>query len=656
VLEEGEPGASLETVLPSDAVLEAEVTSNRPDCLGHLGIARELAAASGRPLKGDFMPLFTGGIEPPGTDLVHVSIEAQDLCRRYIGAAVSGVRVGPSPLWMRRRLQLAGSRPISNVVDISNYVLLEYGQPLHTFDLARLSGSEIRVRRAWDGESLDCLDGVTRQLNGQMLVIADAQRPVALAGVIGGAESAVSPQTRDILLESATFDGTNVRTTSRALALRTEASSRFERGLVPELALAGARRAAQLLTQVAGGSVHRGWAESYPRPQEPVRVRLWPIEIDRRLGVHIPLEEAEASLSRLGFQVQVGEDGAWDVLTPVFRADVGIPEDVIEEVGRIYGGNRIPARLPARPSQARTSFQTERPLDRMAETMIGAGFTETISPALTASSRQEALGLGEGLVRVGNPLSDEMDCLRTSLLPSLLEVAVLNRSQGRREVRIYELARVYSSVPGLGGQPQAPVETLTLATLTSSDDHGRPTLIGLKSVLDRMVKGAGRPAPTYTPAQGTLFHPGRCVRVNIGNAMIGLLGEIHPRSVRDFDLDGRWAGFEVMSELLALPWGGFRVPDLPRYPSAQRDLAVVVAEPALAADLLASITRTGGSLLEQVVAFDEYRGKQIGEGRKSLTFALTFRSPDRTLTDAEVEEVMDEINRELAAGHGAELR
>src|SRR5438132_1961367 len=337
ILERGKPGHPLTSVIPSQAIMEAEITSNRPDCMGHLGVARELAAGLDRPMKRDFMPSFTGTADPPGRDLVKVSIDDPDLCSRYIGAVIKDVRVGPSPDWMQRRLRACGVRPINNIVDITNYVLLEYAQPLHAFDLNKLEGPEIRVRRARAQEKLLCLDGVERELTPEMLVIADAIRPVAVAGVIGGEDSAVTSETTDILLEAANFDGPSVRQTSRALGLRTEASARFERALPPELALAGARRAASLIAELAAGKVHREWADVYPRPQEPVRVDLRPALIDEVLGTHVPLEEAEAILKRLNFHVKVQGDGEWDVLPPVFRLAVTIPEALVREGGRESG-------------------------------------------------------------------------------------------------------------------------------------------------------------------------------------------------------------------------------------------------------------------------------------------------------------------------------
>ncbi|MDQ6691579.1 MAG: phenylalanine--tRNA ligase subunit beta, partial [Candidatus Dormibacteraeota bacterium] len=461
LLQEGEPGMDLSVLYPVSAILVAEVTPNRPDCLGHLGVARELAAAAERELKWDFMPPFTGGIDPAGTDLIRVLVESPDLCRRYIGAPISGVRVAPSPDWLQRRLRAAGVRPISNVVDVTAYVMLEYGQPLHVFDLATLAGAQIKVRRAHAGEDLLCLDGQRRSLSPEMLVIADAERPVAIAGVIGGSDSGVKEGTSDVLLEAATFDGISVRATSRALHLRTEASSRFEKDLSPELALAAARRAATLIHELTGGRVHRDWADEYPRPQEPVRVSVEPAAIDRLLGVKVPQEESQGILRRLGFHVRVLDHGEWDVLPPVFRLDVAIREDIVEEIGRIHGIERIPPTLPGRRRSSWTPAKTAEADWRLREVLLGAGFDETVSPALVSGRLLQRLGLSAGARTVTNPMSDEADTMRTSLLLSLLEVLVRNQDRSGARPSIFEMARVYSGT----GPDGLAVETIRLTAL-----------------------------------------------------------------------------------------------------------------------------------------------------------------------------------------------
>jgi len=659
ILDSGTPGAPLTTVIPSQAIMEAEVTSNRPDEMGHLGVARELAAGLDRPVKRDFMPSFTGTASPPGRDLVKVTIEDPDLCSRYIGGVITGVKVGPSPDWLQRRLRACGVRPINNIVDITNYVLLEYAQPLHAFDLAKLSGPEIQVRRAREKESLLCLDGVKRELTPDMLVIADAERPVALAGVIGGEESAVNEATTDILLESATFNGANIRQTSRAIGLRTEASARFERALPPELALAGARRAASLIAELAGGTVHKDWADVYPRPQEPIRVNLQPRLIDDVLGTHVPLEEAESILKRLNFHVKVRGDGEWDVLPPVFRLDVTIPEDLVEEVGRVWGYDRVPPTLPGRRHDRWTPLtpSLDRRLDSAREVLAGEGYTETWNPALVSGRKLEELRIAAHAMKVSNALSDDMDTLRTSLLPSLLDVVALNRDRGKADVRAYEIAAVYLARVGeKDSQPEEPLRLGAIAVAGATADEGRAAFYALKAVLDACVSSLSAPACAYQRGAAQLFHPGRCGAVVLDGRQLGYLGELHPTVVAGAKIDGRLVAFEIDIEPVLAAARVARATPLPRYPSVERDLAVVVEETVAAGAIHAAIKEVAGDLLEQVRAFDEYRGAQVADGHKSVAFALTFRSPERTLTDAEVDRVMAEIRLGLEKKYRARFR
>jgi phenylalanyl-tRNA synthetase beta chain len=667
ILEGGKPGDPLTSVIPNQAVLDAEVTSNRPDCMGHLGIARELAAGLDRPLKRDFMPAFTGTADPPGRDLVKVSIDEPNLCSRYIGGVITGVKVGPSPEWLRRRLRASGVRPINNIVDITNYVLLEYAQPLHAFDLAKLSSAghaadgvpEIHVRRARSGERLACLDGVERELTADMLVIADGKRPVALAGVIGGEDSAVTSETVDILLEAATFSGPSVRQTARVFGLRTEASARFEKGLPAELALAGARRAASLIAELAGGKVHREWADVYPRPQEPVRVRIRPALVDEVLGTHVPLEESESILKRLNFHVRVLDDGEWDVLPPVFRLDVTIPEDLVEEVGRVHGYDHI---APTLPGRRRDKWSPSLPslgrrLDAAREVLAGTGFNESWTPALVSGRLLETLRISAQAMRVSNALSDDMDTLRTSLVPSLVGVVALNRDRGRAEVRTYEIAAAFLARVGeKTAQPEEPLRLAAVATAGATSESAREGFYAMKSVLDKCINALNAPACEYQRASAELFHPGRCAAVIVDGRQLGYLGELLPSVGASFKVEGRVVAMEIDVEPLL---AGSRIPraqPLHKFPAIERDLAVVVENHVAAASLESAIKEAGGPLLDSARAFDEYRGAQVPEGHKSVALALTFRSPERTLTDAEVDRVMTEIRLGLEKRHRARFR
>ncbi|HXB04480.1 MAG TPA: phenylalanine--tRNA ligase subunit beta [Candidatus Angelobacter sp.] len=660
ILDSGKPGDPLTTVIPSQATMDVEVTSNRPDCMGHLGVARELAAGLDRPLKVDFMPAFTGKAEPAGRDLVKVSIDDTDLCSRYIGGVITGVKVGKSPDWVQRRLRAGGVRPINNIVDITNYVLLEYAQPLHAFDRTKLSGGEVHVRRARAGEKLLCLDGVERELTPEMLVIADAEKPVAIAGVIGGEETAVTDATTDVLLEAATFNGPSVRQTARAFGMRTEASARFEKGLPAELALAGARRAAALIGELAGGAVHREWADVYPRPQEPVRIRLKPWLVDEVLGIHVPLEDSEAILIRLGFHVRVLGDGEWDVLPPVFRLDVSIPEDLVEEVGRVWGYDRVPPTLPGRRRDRWTPSTPSmgRRLDTARQVLAGAGFTETWNPALVQGRLLDELRVGARALRVSNPLSDDMDTLRTSLLPSLVNVVALNRDRGRTGVEVYEIAAVFLARVGdkTTQQPEEPQRLGAVADAGTTAESGRGAFYAIKSVLDGCVRELGAPACSYQRASAEMFHPGRCAAVFLEARQLGYIGELHPFVVANAGLEGRLVAMEIDLDPILVTAEIRRAQALPRFPAIERDLAVVVEEHVAAGALLATIREAGRDSLESTRPFDEYRGAQVPDGSKSVAFALTFRSPERTLTDAEVDNVMAEIKLALEKKHGARFR
>src|SRR6266436_5455093 len=384
LLDRGEPGESLAKYIPPDAILEAEITPNRPDCLGHIGVARELGAAAGRDFKANFMPPYIEGVQPPAGELIDIAIDVPDLCSRFVAVPITGVKVGPSPDWVQRRLRAAGVRPISNVVDATAYVMLEHAKPTHVFDAGKLAGKQLHVREARDGESLLCLDGQTRKLGPGMLVVADAKGPVAIGGIIGGEESGVSEATTDVVIESAGWDGVNIRATSRALGLRTDASLRHEKGLAPEMAMAAARRAAALVRDWAGGQVHTEWVDVYPRQQQPVRIELEPRRVDDLLGAKVIAQDIEQQiLPRLGFQVGYGgQEGFYEILPPVFRLDVSIPEDVIEEIGRIYGIQNIPATLPGSRRQTWEVMSPDDHFGRLREVLLGAGFDEVVSPAL----------------------------------------------------------------------------------------------------------------------------------------------------------------------------------------------------------------------------------------------------------------------------------
>jgi phenylalanyl-tRNA synthetase beta chain len=401
--------------------------------------------------------------------------------------------------------------------------------------------------------------------------------------------------------------------------------------------------------------VHRDWADEYPRPQQPVRVRVDPARVDALLGLHVPLEESQAILRRLGFHLRALDDGAWDVLPPVFRLDVALPEDIVEEVGRIHGIDRIPATLPGRRRSTWVPSAAAHPPSRLREVFLGAGFDEAVSPALLPRRLLEKLGLAEGARTVINPMSDEQDTMRTSLLPSLLLAAVTNQNRSGSRVELFELDRVYRGTLA-DGRAEEPTRLAALARVGGGEAAGRDAFARLQAVIDRLARDLAAGPVEYRPATVANFHPGRTAGVLLAGHQIGVVGEIHPATLAVFGLDGRAVGLDLDAEALLGAAGERKATELPRFPAVDRDLAVVVSDSVPAARLMATIGEAGGPLLEAVAAFDEYRSSQLGEGVRSIAFALTFRSPERTLTDSEVDSVMASIGSRLQAAHGARPR
>lgn len=647
-----------------DTVLHLEVTPNRPDCLGVLGVAREVAALTGRSLRPPDLAYPEAG--PDVIERARVEIQAPDLCHRYTATIVEGIRVGPSPSWLQARLDAAGVRPINNIVDITNYVMLEVGQPMHAFDVETLRGRRIEVRRARSGESLTTLDGTIRPLSSDFLVIADSARPVALAGIMGGAESEVTDRTTTVLLESANFDRVTVRRSSRLLRLRTESSARFDKGLPPAIAPQGLRRATRLLVELCGGRAWRGILDVYPNPPCPVEVRLAPEELRRILGIELTSAQTAGVLGRLGFQCR--EEGqALLVTPPAYRTDIRIAADLAEEVARLIGYDQIPTTtmsgaIPSHPPHPLTVL-----IERVKDLLAGSGMQEVITyslvgPRLLGRTNCGALsGVPRPLV-LANPLTPDQEILRTSLLPSLLECVVKNLRPGEGGVRLFEVGRVY--LPRQGDLPQER-EMLGLAMagprwlrrLGSVDaEHEFADLKGVvEELLDRLyVKGA-----TFERCTGEgLFHPGRTAEIGWRGRQLGAIGEVHPAVARNLELRGATFVAELDIEILlgAVEVESFRVSLPPRFPEIRRDLAVVVDEQVAVARLLEVIREAGGPLLVSAELFDLFRGGGVPAGRKSCAFALVFRSPERTLIDGEVAVLETRIIEELERVAGARLR
>ncbi|MFQ5656285.1 MAG: phenylalanine--tRNA ligase subunit beta [Candidatus Methylomirabilales bacterium] len=658
------PGVLLSQALSlEDDILEIAITPDRGDCLSHLGVAREVAALTGAPLRFKAATPRDGGRRIQ--DLTAVSVKATDLCPRYAARMIQGITIGPSPFWLRRRLALLGLRPINNVVDATNYVLLEMGQPLHAFDHARLERGRIVVRKAKKGERIVTLDGVERLLDPAMLVIADAVRPVALAGVMGGAATEVTGNTQDLLLESALFQPASVRRTAKTLGLATESSYRFERGVDPEGIVRALDKVAALIVQVAGGRVARGVLDlrvKRPRPK-PISLRIG--RVDQILGTPIPQAEVQRTLRRLRCQETRRRANVLAVTPPSHRLDLTREIDLIEEVARLRGIDRVPSSLPVgevRPAGVPPFFGIERQIRRL---LSAWGFQEAVNFSFTREELFDKLRLPGAdsrrrVVRIRNPLGGEA-VLRSFILPSLLENVVYNESRGARAVKLFEIARTFRPQSGVA----LPVEGRVAGVVAAGDwlpawwgtQRGGVDFYDLKGVLEALGRVVGVSIDLRTGTEIPYLHPGRQAEIVLGGELLGWIGEIHPEVVRIFDLSLSVVALEIDLDLVDRQRRAAStfIP-LPKYPAVLRDLAVVVPESVPAAELEAVIRRSGGGLVETVRLFDVYRGEPVPEGKKSLAFSVQYRAPDRTLTDAEVAMIQGNIVQTLERDLEAVLR
>jgi phenylalanyl-tRNA synthetase beta chain len=663
------PGTPVADIL-GDIVLDLDVLPNMARCLSLIGVAREVAALTGGTVKLPPHQMEAKG--EPIEGRVQVAIADPNLSRRYAAALIKNVKIGPAPAWMQRRLTCAGMRPISSIVDITNYVMLEWGQPLHAFDhdklVARAGGKapQITVRPAKKGETLTTLDGQKRELTPEHLVIADTVGPIALAGVMGGAETEVSEQTRNILLESASFDFVSIRRTMKHFNLPSEASVRFSKGIHPETVRPAAERAAELMRQHAGGTVCKGLVDCYPAPIEPQVVELKMAEVRRQLGVDFPQAEAVRILKALQFEVQEGRGDALKVKTPPHRLDIQVgPADLIEDLVRIYGYDRLPATLLADqlPDQ-----HTNWPLvleERVRDLLVQAGLQEVINYSLTMPEREAPLGLTQGeYVRLLNPISSERVVMRHTVLAGLLETAAANLRH-TDDVRLFEVGPVYLS---RGDQP-LPDEPRRLALVLTgrrcsefwAESAAAPApldFFDLKGVIEALTGNLHLPEVVYQPSQAVYLHPGRAAELQVAGKPVGSFGQLHPKVAEQYDLAGRSilaAELDVEALLAAVPVR-YKYEPVPRFPAALRDIAVIVPEATPADRVAAEIRAAGGALLSGLRLFDVYRGESIPTGTRSLAYALAYQAEDRTLTDKEVDKAHKKIEDRLKHVLKAQVR
>ena len=665
-------GADVVQVLKlDDLILELELTPNRADCLGMWNVAREVAALT----EGEIHLPEINSSEEGGAcaDLTKVEIVNQELCSRYVARIIKDLKIAPSPLWLQQRLIAAGVRPINNVVDVTNYVMMEMGQPLHAFDYDLLKENRIVVRRAEEGEELVTLDGQLRKLNPEMLVIADAVKPVAIAGVMGGLETEVTEQTKTILLEAAAFNGPSIRRTSHALGLRSEASLRFEKTVEVEQVRLAADRAVQLLTQIGAGVAVEGCVDCYPlRQQERQAIRLRIKRVNQILGTTISASTMEMILKALQITFLEKSRDSWLLLPPSYRRDLESEIDLIEEIARLYDYERIPTTLPEGVTTQGMRTPEQKLRYQLRKRMVAQGLVEVINYSFINRAQLDFLGIPDGAslkdtVVIKNPLSEEQGVMRTSLLPGLLDTVKRNINKHNKNLKFFELGKVYFA-EGFPEQSKLPVEKWTLGVVATgkrekSWAYGAEEydFFYLKGVVENLLTGLGYTEDEYTFAAVCDLpglHPRRTASIRIKGKEIGVLGEVHPLVLEKYGIEQRVTMVNLEVEKLAtekITQKGLVVP-ITKFPAVARDLAIIVPEEVTTADVAALIKEQGNEWLKEVRLFDLYRGQQIKENSKSLAFSLTWQAPDKTLTDEEVNILHQKIEVALQEKFGAGLR
>lgn len=645
----------------NDEVVEFEITPNRPDCLSMVGIARETAATFATPFRKPVVTVKEAGGNV--NELASVEIKDRDLCPRYAARVIENVKIGPSPEWMKERLRAAGIRPISNIVDITNYVMLEMGQPMHAFDLDHIQGSKIVVRRAQEGEVIETLDGNERKLEPGMLVIADAQKPVAVAGVMGGGNSEVTDKTTRILFESACFNGTSVRITSKKLGMRTEASSRFEKGLDINNAITALDRAAQLLEELGAGTVVSGVIDCYPEKAQPRVIPFNCDKINALLGTKITRDEMVRILHSVELEVN---EAAGLVTIPTFRLDMEEMADLAEEVARFYGYNNItPTLLQGKESTRGIKTQKQKLEDQIRNTMTASGLSEIYTYSFTSPNVFDMINLPadselRNAVVISNPLGVDYSIMRTTTLPDMLTVLARNYNRRVEEARLFELSYTYSkneprkSLLKEIDESSLPVETeiLTLGMYGNSD------FFELKGVVEGLM-GEMRVA-NYEFVRETehpTFHPGRTAALLVNGEKAGVFGEIHPDVLEKYDIQTKvYVGTFDVEKLIKNAGEAAQYKALPKFPAVSRDIAMLVKDEILVKQIEDVLRQRGGKILEGIKLFDVYKGKQVPEGMKSVAYSITFRAEDRTLTDEDVNKAMVKILDGLKNNLDAQLR
>ena len=644
------PGTDLTVFLGfDDHIVDFEITPNRPDCLCMIGLAREAAVTFGKPLRLH-VPRVRAEAHGDINELARIIVEEPALCRRYTARMVRNVKIAPSPAWMRERIRAAGMRPINNLVDITNYVMLEYGQPMHAFDFSCVNNQEIHVRLAKPGESIRTLDGTDRPLTTSMLCICDTDRPVGVAGVMGGENSEIVGDTAMVLFESANFDGVSIRRTATALGMRTDASSRYEKGLDPENTYRAVQRACELVELLGAGEVVEGVIDVWPEGPGETVLALEPERINALLGTDLSAETMKAILTDLGFKVE-GET----VHVPSWRGDVEHYSDLAEEVARFYGYNRIPTCFTTGATSV-GGFTPEQQCERLVgEVCRSLGLDEIItysfiSPACYDKIRLPADSPLRDSLKILNPLGEDTSIMRTTILPSMLEILTRNYNYRNPSACLYEIGRTYRRRPdGLADEPK----TVSLGTYGPHTDF-----FTLKGWVEKLLEVLGIPSARFVADAGNpSYHPGRCAKVFAGDDEIGVLGQIHPRVMRNYAVEAEFYCAQLSFDALLKLQGGTPVfKPLPRFPAVTRDIAVICDKRIPAGAMKDLIFSAGGETLTDCRIFDVYTGHHIAEGKKSVAYSLTMRADDHTLTDDDADAVVRNVLAALKETYAAEMR
>ena len=649
--EDCKPGDDINKVIGNDdTVVDFEITNNRPDCYSIIGLAREAAAAFNLPMK-HHEPVVKGGAEGSLPELLDVEVPAEDLCSRYTARMVRNVKIAPSPKWLRQRLRANGVRPINNIVDITNYVMLEYGQPMHAFDYRYVGSGVIVVRRSVEGETLTTLDGTVRELKPGMLVIADGEKPIGLAGIMGGENSEIVGDTVDVVFESANFNGTSIRQTALALGMRTEASGKFEKNIDPLLTVPAVNRACELVELLGAGEVMDGMIDILNCIPQPRELTLEPERINALLGTEISEADMVGYLRRLEIPVE-----GRTIKIPSFRPDLVQTADIAEEVGRLYGYNNIPT-TAFRSATVEGGYTGTMVLENKTGALCRAlGYSEILTYSFVSPSIFDMIRLPSDsplrkALRIQNPLGEDASIMRTVALPSMLSILSRNNAYHNAACKLYELAKVY--LPKEGQTLPDEPKHLLLGTYGENEDF-----FTLKGEIEAIFKGMNVKPAAYTAVKDNpAYHPGRCAEITVDGISVGVFGQVHPLVAKNYGIDAEvYAAeldFTALSGLL-LPAATYH--PLPKYPSVSRDIAVVCREETTVAELEACIRSAGGNLLREVRLFDIYRGKGIEDGKKSVAFSLTLRADDRTLTDADSDGVISAVLANLESSLGAKLR